>query len=336
MMLISAFSEGRQWEDYLNESAEVEKITKEDIIRVANQYFTGNYLAFFSKMGFPKKDKITKPNWAPVIPKNTEKKSEFATQLNNIPDTKIEPRFVDFNKDLTISTLKPGIDFYYTNNPINTIFTLNLKFKVGPNSNSTIEAMANYMNFIGTKDKSIQEFRKALQNIGATFRISANSNYVELDIDGFESKLEPTLKLIAEFMTNPKADDKQLDKLVQGAKMEYKSLKADAESMSSVLNNYSMYKENSYYLKHLSIKETKKLKGEQLIALFKDVLQYECEIHYVGKLPIDDVKKAVGNSLPFGITPKPAVYIENAVIEASEPDTCLMNLDKRCDNPQTL
>lgn len=336
MMLISAFSEGREWEDYLNESAEVDKITKEDIIRVANQYFTGNYLAFYSKMGFPHKDKITKPSWAPVIPKNSEKKSEFATQLNNIPDTKIEPRFVDFNKDLTITTLKPGIDFYYTNNPINTIFTLNIKFKVGPNSNSTIEAMASYMNYIGTKDKSIQEFRKALQNIGATFRISANSNYVELDIDGFESKLEPTLKLIAEFMTNPKADEKQLDKLVQAAKVEYKSLKADAESMSSVLNNYSMYKENSYYLKHLSIKETKKLKGEQLISLFKDVLQYECEIHYVGKLPIDDVKKAVGNTLPFGITPKPAVYIENPVTEASEPIIYIYNDPKALQSKMTF
>jgi predicted Zn-dependent peptidase len=319
MMLISAFSEGRQWEDYLNESAEVEKITKEDIIRVANQYFTGNYLAFFSKMGFPKKDKITKPNWAPVIPKNSEKKSEFASQLNNIPDTKIEPRFVNFNKDLTISTIKSGIDFYYTNNPINTIFTLTLKYKIGINSNNMLAAMANYMNFIGTKDKSIQEFRKALQNIGATFRVWSSNNNILLEIDGFESKLEPTLKLIAEFMNNPKADEKQLDKLVQGAKMEYKTIKADAESMSDVLNNYSMFKENSEYLKHLSIKETKKLKGDQLIALFKDVLQYECEIHYVGKLSVDEVNKTIGNTLPFAITPKPAVYIENQVTEANEP-----------------
>ncbi len=319
MMLISAFSEGREWEDYLNESAEVDKITKEDIIRVANQYFTENYLAFFSKMGFPKKDKITKPNWAPVIPKNTEKKSEFAQQLNNIPDTKIEPRYIDFNKDLTISSIKPGIDFYYTPNPINTIFSLTIKYKIGSYSNPAYQQMSSYLNYIGTRDKSIQEFRKALQNIGATFKVWSSANYIQISIDGFDSKLEPTLKLIAEFMTLAKADNKQLDKLVDEAKMEYKTTKADAESMGNVLYSYSTFKEKSPYLNHLSIKETKKLKGEQLIALFKEVMQYECEIHYVGKLSIDEVKTTIGNTLPFAITPKPAIYTEYPVAEIDQP-----------------
>jgi len=319
MMLINAFSEGREWEEYLNESAEVDKITKADIIRVANQYFTGNYLAFFSKMGFPKKDKITKPKWAPVIPKNSEKKSEFATQLNQIPDTKIEPRFIDFKKDLTISAIKPGVDFYYTSNPINTIFSLTLKYKVGTFNNPAYKEMGSYLNFIGTQNKSIQEFRKALQNIGATMSIWASDNYVQINIDGFERKLEPTLKLVAEFMGSAKADDKQLEKLVDGAKMEYKTTKADAESMGNVLYQYSLFKDNSRYLNHLSIKEIKKLKGTVLIALFKEVMQYECEIHYVGKLPIDEVKNMIGNTLPFAIAPKPAIYTEYPIEQATQP-----------------
>jgi len=319
MMLISAFSEGREWDDYLNESAEVDKITKADIIRVANQYFTNNYLAFFSKMGFPKKDKITKPKWAPVIPKNTEKKSEFAQQLNNIPDTKIEPRYVDFDKDLKISTLKPGVEFYYTPNPINTIFSLTLKYKIGNFNNPAYQQMGSYLNFIGTQNKSIQEFRKALQNIGATLSVWSSSNYVQISIDGFDSKLEPTLKLIAEFMISAKADDKQLEKLVDGAKMEYKTTKADAESMGNVLYQYSTFKEKSPYLSHLSIKEIKKLKGTELIALFKEVMQYECEIHYIGKLPVDEVKSLIGNTIPFAIAPKPAIYTEYPIAETNQP-----------------
>lgn len=318
MMMISAFSEHRTWEDYLNEPAEVDKITKQDIIRVANEYFGNNYLAFFSKMGFPKKDKIKKPNWEPVIPKNTEKKSTFAQALNNIPDSKIEPRFIDFEKDLTITSVRQGVELYITPNPINNIFSMTIKFKIGSKSNPTIDQMGSYINYLGTKDKSMQEFRKALQNLGATMNIYPSQNGFYISIDGYDNKLQPTLALVAEFMRYSKADDKQIAKLVDAAKMGYKTTKADADAMNDVLTEYSQYKEQSSYLTKLPLKQIKKLKGEQLVNLFREVQQYECEIHYVGKLSVDEVKQTIGNTIPFAVTPKPAVFIENQIVEAKE------------------
>ena len=47
-------------EDYLSYAAKVEKVTKEDIIRVAKKYYGDNFLAFHSKMG--KAEKGT-PKW---------------------------------------------------------------------------------------------------------------------------------------------------------------------------------------------------------------------------------------------------------------------------------
>lgn len=319
MLMISAFSEHRTWDDYLNEPAQVDKITKQDIIRVANEYFGPNYLAFYSKMGFPKKDKIKKPNWEPVIPKNTEKKSTFAQGLNNIPDTKIEPRFIDFNKDLTITTVRNGVDLYVTPNPINNIFSMTIKYKIGSKSNPTIDQMGMYINYLGTKDKTLQEFRKALQNLGATMNLYASQNGFYISIDGYDSKLQPTLALVAEFMRHSKADDKQLDKLVQAAKMNYKTTKADADAMSDALTEFSQFKEKSEYLTKLPLKEIKKLKGEQLVNLFREVQQYECEIHYAGKITSDEVKQIIGNTIPFAVTPKPAVYVENSITETKEP-----------------
>jgi len=76
-LLIDAFVKGITWEDVLAEIKKVEGITKQDIINIANKYYSENYLDYWSKMGFPKKDKIKKPDWKPVVPKNTEAKSEF-------------------------------------------------------------------------------------------------------------------------------------------------------------------------------------------------------------------------------------------------------------------
>ena len=59
-ILSEAFGEGLSIDDALQLPERVKKITKEDVIRVANTYFGENYMAFFSKMGFPKNEKIEK------------------------------------------------------------------------------------------------------------------------------------------------------------------------------------------------------------------------------------------------------------------------------------
>ena len=75
----------RSWEEIANYPNLVQAITKNDVIDVANKYFNENYLVFKSKIGFPKKDKVQKPPYKPVKPKNAEKVSEYATFLNDIP-----------------------------------------------------------------------------------------------------------------------------------------------------------------------------------------------------------------------------------------------------------
>ena len=72
MTLVQLFSEGSTWEEYLAQMKKIEAITKEDIQRVANKYFTENHLAFRSSIGFPKKDVLEKPGFEPVV--NDQKK----------------------------------------------------------------------------------------------------------------------------------------------------------------------------------------------------------------------------------------------------------------------
>lgn len=196
---------------------------------------------------------------------------------------------------------------------------MNITFKVGTKHNPMIEQLGEYINYLGTKDKSMQEFRKALQNIGATMNCTAAPNHFNINIDGYDDKIQQTLSLVAEFMRYAKADDKHLSKLVDAAKMNYKTTLADADAMSSVLTDYSQYKEKSYYLTKTPLSSIKKLKGIQLINLFKEIQQYDCEIHYVGKIPSDELKQIIGNTIPFSVNPKPAVYIEEPLVIATEP-----------------
>ena len=328
MLLIQCFTQGKNWNDMVDMPNRIDKITKADIIRVANQYFTTNYLVFNSKMGFPKKDKIEKPNLTPVVPKNTEKKSEYAQYINGIHEVTLAPKFIDFKKDVSISQIRPGIEYYQTQNPYNKVFSLSIKFKVGSAKNKKYQYAANYMNYIGTKDKSLQQLKAAFQNLGATLTIYSSDNYTTISIDGFDNKLKETLTLVAELFSKPQADDKPIKKFVEEEKASYKQLMGDAEMIGDALAEYAKYKEKSGYLDKLTVKEIKKLKGEELINLFKEIILYEAEVHYVGSLTENEAKTTISNIIPFAQNPQKAYYEEKAVETFAKPMVYIYNNSK--------
>ena len=131
-----------------------------------------------------------------------------------------------------------------------------------------------------------------------------------MDIDGFESKLIPTLKLVNELLTKPKSDEKQLDKFIQEAKANYKVSKNDPETIGSALYNYAVYKDMSPFLRRLSLKEIKNLKGGQLIDTYKKGIAFDADVYYTGKLSFDKVAEAIKENISMNDNPVKGKYIE--------------------------
>ena len=99
-LIMSTILDNMPWEDVKNYPNRVNAVTKDDVVEIANKYFTDNYLMVRSDKGDNKKVKLEKPPFKPVEPKNTEASSEYASMLDRIKPKKIEPRFVDFKKDV--------------------------------------------------------------------------------------------------------------------------------------------------------------------------------------------------------------------------------------------
>ena len=327
-LLIDAFIKGNSWDDVLNEIKKVESVTKKDLIELANKYYGDNYLAYWSTMGFPKKDKLKKPEWKPVVPKNTEAKSEFAKQLALIPETTMEPKFIDFKKDIQFEPVSKGYTLYYNNNPYNDVFSLSVNFKTGKLGEPILEQAVQFMNLIGTGKKPYQLFHSELQKLGASCYFSVSDNYLTLELDGFDSNLEPTLKLVNELLTDPKSDEKQLEKFIQEAKANYKMSKNDPETIGSALYNYAVYKDKSPFLRRLSLKEIKQLKGNQLIGIFKKAATYDADIYYTGKLDFAKVADMIRQDIAIKGTPVEGKYIELQP-EKYSANTILVNNNKK-------
>lgn len=317
-LLIDAFVENKTWDDIIKEMEVIEKITRDDVIRVSNAYLGDNRLVYWSKMGFPKKDKLEKPQWEPVIMQNADKKSEFARNLDAYPENWPEPKFISFNDDVRFEPIKDGYNFYYTHNPYNDVFTLDIKYWKGELHDKLLESAVQYINLVGTNQKTFQEYRSELQQLGASLAFNSDDNSVTAQVVGFDDKFIPTLLLVNEMLVAPGIDDTQLEKFLQGIKSNNKMRRDDPMSIGNALFNYALYKEKAQDIRNLTYGEAKKLKGEQLISLYKEILTHNADIIYTGSKKFDEAKGAVTGTIQLPDKPQKTAYFELSRNEFTE------------------
>ena len=298
-IMMSLYSQGKSWEDYLQEVSGIDALTKEDVVRVARKYFSENYLCVTKTTGKYPKDNLTKPDFSPIVPKNSEASSEYAKQLEQLPVQEVKPRFIDFQKDVETVSLTPLATLYATANPVTDIFTLNLVYQVGTLEQPKLMHLANYLQFLGTDSLSFHEFRTRLQVLGSTISFDATDKQFFMRITGFDKHFKETVQLAGDFIRHVKADDKQIRQVINDAKVTEKAFFESSDNIANALLEKVKYGEQSRFLTKLSLSEVKKLKGKELLDAFVQVRQTECDLLYCGTLPVAQVKEEIEASLPL-------------------------------------
>ena len=270
-IMMSLYSQGKSWEDYLQEVSGIDALTKEDVVRVARKYFSENYLCVTKTTGKYPKDNLTKPDFSPIVPKNSEASSEYAKQLEQLPVQEVKPRFIDFQKDVETVSLTPLATLYATANPVTDIFTLNLVYQVGTLEQPKLMHLANYLQFLGTDSLSFHEFRTRLQVLGSTISFDATDKQFFMRITGFDKHFKETVQLAGDFIRHVKADDKQIRQVINDAKVTEKAFFESSDNIANALLEKVKYGEQSRFLTKLSLSEVKKLKGKELLDAFVQV-----------------------------------------------------------------
>ena len=298
-IMMSLYSQGKSWEDYLQEVSGIDALTKEDVVRVARKYFSENYLCVTKTTGKYPKDNLTKPDFSPIVHKNSEASSEYAKQLEQLPVQEVKPRFIDFQKDVETVSLTPLATLYATANPVTDIFTLNLVYQVGTLEQPKLMHLANYLQFLGTDSLSFHEFRTRLQVLGSTISFDATDKQFFMRITGFDKHFKETVQLAGDFIRHVKADDKQIRQVINDAKVTEKAFFESSDNIANALLEKVKYGEQSRFLTKLSLSEVKKLKGKELLDAFVQVRQTECDLLYCGTLPVAQVREEIEASLPL-------------------------------------
>ena len=308
MMLLQSFVSQVPLEELLAEKAEIQKLTKDEVIAIAKTYFSAPKKVFEINEGNPKKEKLAKPNIKPLEPGKGQ--SEYYQNFSSIPAGKLVPKFVDL-KDIDKDRFAENVYVYVTPNPKNNIFTLRLKYGIGTYEKPLLEFAVEMMNMAGIKGApgtTVNEFRAKLAKMGAKVSYHVNDNYVIVDVEGDEANLKDIVSLVNLHMLFPEfssEDHKKLNGIIGREISSRWTQQKNSSVRASAALDYVLYGANSHFIKRIPERSLWTqgigilLQESDLEAEWHRALGYELEIHYAGQLPADSVKMALYNHIPM-------------------------------------
>lgn len=298
--MMRIYSQGKSWTDYLEEIRHIDRLEKEDIARIARKYFTRDYLFATKKTGRYPKEQLPKPDYAPIVPKHPDASSAYEKQLEQMPVAETPPRLIDFGRDVAYRPLAPLSGLYVTPNRVNDIFTLHIAFGIGLLERPALAYLATYLHFIGTESLPFERFRSRLQELGSTLMFNASDTDFTVEVSGFDSHLEQTLRLVGDFLRHAQEEDKKMRQVVEEVKVTRKAFVKSSENMAKALLEYVKYGEGSRYRGQLPLAAIKRLKGAEMVQLFSELQRVQSNYHYCGTLAPEAVETVIRRTLPVG------------------------------------
>lgn len=327
-LLAEAYQQGFTMDEFYNYPEKIKKVSKEDVVRVANTYFNDNYLAFHSKMGFRKPEKISQPGFEPVA-SNTDAQSPYRQYFEKLPSNELHSSFIDFGEQLDENMVTKGIRLFYTPNTENDIYSFKIRFGVGDYEITGLKYASYLMNYCGTETMNVKELKNAFNILGCSYSIYSDDSYLTIDMSGLDETFEEAFQLIMDLINHPVLDEEKISLLYEEEKATRKMERADPDAVAEALFNYILYGDQSTYIDRLPLKEIKTLETQPLIDDFKKATAYEADYFYSGTYEKQKILNLLKSNLRFFIEPKESkspIYKDK--IQYSHPQVYLVNKKK--------
>ncbi len=282
-MMVDAFINGVEWSDEVEQIKRIEGMTKAQIVDFARRYFTDqNYVVCYKEQGDdPNQKKIEKPAITP-IPTNRDKKSQFVDDIAHSNPTPIEPRFVDYKRDLTVSKTKSGLPVLYKKNVENGLFNLCFAWDFGIQADKRLSTLFSYMVYLGTDKMSNEEFKKKMYALACDYSFYSSNEYVYLQISGLNENMDKAIALVEDLVKNAKPDQEAYDQFVELTLKERADNKTNQRANFNALRNYGIYGPYNSTRNIMSEAELRNANPAELLAIMKDLRNMKHTVLYYG------------------------------------------------------
>lgn len=291
---VRSFINEKSWEEVVYEIDEYEKITKQELVDFANKFFIDNYVVVYKRIGVDDSvEHIDKPQIT-GLEINRDAESDFMRMLREIETEDIEPVFVDFDAKIQTTLLNDKIEYNYIKNESNDIFRLYYIVDMGKDHDVLLPIAINYLEYLGTKDKTIEDIEKEWFRLGVSFHVSTGDDRSYVYISGLDENLEQATQIMEEILANVEPDAGAYENYLDGLIRERQNAKLNNRNILwGGLYNYSLYGEKSPFTNIADEETLRNTSPEKLTNLIKDLLNYEHIVFYYGPRDKDAVKNVI-------------------------------------------
>jgi len=295
----------------VNAVERLSKITKQEVIDFAKaNYHTDNYVVVYKRIGEDKNiQKVEKPQITPVEV-NREDQSPFVKNILSAKTADMQPKFIDYEKDLMKTTMNGNIPLLYSQNTENQLFDLYYQFDMGTNNDKLLPVAIDYIQYLGTSKMTPAEVQQEFYKLGCSFNVFNSDNQTWVSLTGLSENFEKATRLFEELFVDPKIDEAILKNLVSDILKKRSDAKQQKGTiLQKMMVNYAKYGAANPVTHVLTEEELNKLQPSQIAGFIKSLMSYQHKILYYGPKLVGDVKESLNaiHKIPAtGLKPVPA------------------------------
>ena len=293
-MFVEAFVNGEEWANVVGTVDRLSKITKEQVVKwAAEKLGAENYAVVYKRQGIdPNEQKISKPQITPIVT-NRDKQSAFLTEIQNSEVKPIEPKFFDPKSDVERFTTENGLEVLYKQNTTTDLFRLTYLYETNAEANPSLNLAFQYLDYLGTSERTAEEMATELYNIAGSFRLSAAGSRSQATLSGLSEHMTKVMELYEEQV----ASSVENEAILQNVKMMTLKQRANAKhnqsSNFSALRRYINYGADYVKRTTLSNAALMALESKELIDAVQQWAACDHRILYYGPLSQAELKAAL-------------------------------------------
>lgn len=278
--IAGAFLDFREWEDVTKDTERLRKVTREDVMRVANTYLGENFVRVRRVKGDFQPPKMAKPEITP-IPIDPTKSSAMAARIRNEEAEPLQPEFLAKGAQYEELALPAG-PLFTSHNDTNELFAVEYAFDFGYSAQPLLCMALELVERSGAEDKSAEALQQALWRMGTSVSFRCDADRTEISVSGIERHMDESMALVHTWLTKPNVADDTLAKLVQNTLSQRANRNTQPRTIARALASYATHGKSSDYLQEPATKAVSSAKRAQLTGLVRRLVNTRHNTTYFG------------------------------------------------------
>ena len=292
--LYQTFIRKQSWKEELEEVERFQNVTKEEIVKFANEFFKDNYVAVYKEKGVNENLIRVENPGITAVKLNREDKSEFLKEIQQMKSGEITPQFIDYQKEIRTEEFN-GKKVSFVRNKYNDIAEVHYIFPFGSDHDKELGLSTMVLQYLGTNRFSTEELKQEFYKIGISNDFKTSPDQMIISLAGLEENIGKGIELLHHWLQNAVPEQEVYEKYVQTILESRDAAKKDKNRIMKAVQDYAKYGRESRLRDIIPKEKLLEICCEKLTDKMKNIFRFPYEIFFYGV----DFEKFKTDAKPF-------------------------------------